>query len=230
MTLNDILRGAQDGQAVGNLARRFGLTPDAAEAATQAMLPAFSVALGRLRQDPDALGGLIAEMADASHGASFAASGVADEAAGAQAAARVFGSPEAIRKVAEHVAEASGVAPATVEAMLPPVASILVGGLAQALAGQGHGAALGDLAAAASAPGGLGSALAAAGGSGGGLMGMLGSIFGGSHPPENPQLAPLVAGLTALSAMLAAGVVASQAQQASLSALAASSAQPPPTP
>ena len=37
MTLNDILHGAQDGQAVVTLAGRHGLTPAQAEAATAAM-------------------------------------------------------------------------------------------------------------------------------------------------------------------------------------------------
>jgi hypothetical protein len=226
MTLSDILQSAQGGQAVGNLARRYGLTPEAAEAATQAMLPAFSVALERLKGHPTAFAGLVAEMAGASHGASFAGASE-DAVAGAQAAQRVFGSPDAMRKVIEHVAEASGVAPATVEAMLPAVASILLGGLAQAMASQGHGAALGDLAAAASAPGGLDSALASAGGSGGGLMGVLHSIFGGSNESADQKAAAIVAGVTALSAMFAAGVAASGAHQASLNAIAGSFGQPP---
>jgi len=229
MTLNDILHAAQGGQAVGNLARRYGLTPEAAEAATQAMLPAFSVALEHLKQHPGAFGGLIAQMAKASHGASFAGNEAEDDAAHGQAAAGVFGSPDAIREVVEHVAKASQVAPATVEAVLPRVASILVGGLAQAMTSQGHGGALGDLAAAASAPGGIDSALASAGTSGGGLMGMLHSFFGGSNEPVNPQTAAVVAGLTALTGMFVAGVAASQASQASLNALAGSFTQPPTT-
>jgi len=59
-------------------------------------------------------------------------------------------------------------------------------------------------------------------------MGVLGSIFGGSHQPPDPKLAPLVASVTALSGMFAAGVVASSAQQASLNALAGSMTPPPP--
>jgi hypothetical protein len=229
VTLNDILQTAQGGQAVGNLGARFGLAPEQAEAATQAMLPAFSLAFERLKAHPEALGKLVAELAGGGHEASYAEPGAADGAAGANAAAQVFASSEAIRQVAQHVAEVSGVAPETIEAMLPAVASILLGGLANALASQGLGGVLGDLADAAAAPGGLGSALGAAGGSGGGLMGMLGSIFGGSHQAVNPQTAAVVAGLTALSGMFAAGVAASQAQQASLSAIAGSFTQPPPT-
>ena len=112
------------------------------------------------------------------------------------------------------------------EGMLPAVASILLGGLAHAMAGEGQSGVLADLANAAAAPGGLGSAI----GSGGGFFGsIVGSIFGGSHEPADPQAAALAAGLASLSAMFVAGVQASQAQQASLGAIAQSFTQPPPT-
>ncbi len=223
MTLNDILLSAQDGKAVGNLAQRFGLTSVQAEAATQAMIPAFSAALERLRDNPAALGGLIVELAAGGHGASNV-EGAADDLAGAQAAAKVFGSPEAVGKVVAHAAEASGVAPGTIGAMLPAVASILIGGLAHAMASQGFSGVLGDLASAASSPGGLDSAL---GSSGGGVRGMLSSIFGGGRRPADPQAAARVAGLAALSGMFVAGIAASQAAQASLNAIAGSMTQPP---
>lgn len=228
MTLNDILRNAQDGRAVGNLAARFGLAPDRAEAATQAMIPVFSEALQRLKDNPDALAGLIAVLATDAHLASYAGPGAEPGAAQADAALQVFGSSDAIRQAAGQAARASGVAPETIEAMLPAVASILLGGMAHSMTSEGHGGALGDLASAASSPGGLSTALGSEGASGGGFMGMLGSIFGGSPEPANPQTAALVAGLAALSGMFVAGVVASQAaQQASLGAMASSFTQPP---
>ncbi len=222
MTLNDILQNAQGGKAVDHLAARYGLTPEQAQAAMQTMIPAFSAALERLKTHPEALGGLIAEVAGGGHGASYAGPVAADGATGASAATRVFGSSEAIRQVARHVAESSGVAPETIEAMLPAVASILLGGLAHAMADQGLSVVLGDLASVATAPGGLGAALGSAGRSGGGLSGILNSIFGGSHQPAGPQTAALVAGLTALGGMFTAGVAASQASQASLNAIAGS--------
>lgn len=228
MTLNDILKTAQGGQAIASLARRFGLTSDQVEAATQAMLPAFSVALDRVKGHPEALGGLVAEMARGGHDGSYTTPDAGSEAAGAEAVARVFGSPEAIGQAVTLVADASGVAPDTIRAMLPAVASILLGGLAKAMDSQGLGGVLGDLASAASSPGGLGAALGSTSGSGGGFMGMLGSIFGGSHQPADPQAAALAAGLATLGGMFAAGVIASQAQQASLNALAGSFTQPPP--
>jgi hypothetical protein len=52
MTLNDILHGAQGGQAVANLGAQFGLAPEAAEAAVQAMIPAFSAGLTSMAPIP----------------------------------------------------------------------------------------------------------------------------------------------------------------------------------
>jgi len=220
MTLNDILRAAQGGQAIANLAERNGLTSGQAEAATSAMLPAFSAALASLKDDPRALGALVREVARRGQDGP----GAADE-AGGDAAAHVFGSPEAVGKTVDHVAAVSGVAPAAVAAMLPEVASILLGGLGQAMATQGHGGALGDLAAAAATEGGLSAALGHAGDEGG-LKGFLGSIFGGSHQPVTPEAAALAGGMAALAAMFVAGVQASN--QASLAAIAATMSQPPP--
>ena len=227
MTLTDILQNAQGGKAVDNLAQRYGLTADQAREATQAMIPAFSAALERLKAHPDALGGLIAEVAGGGHGATYVEPAQADGPVGAGAATKVFGSSEAIRETALNVAKTSGVAPDTIEAMLPAVASILLGGLAHAMAAQGLSGVLGDLASASVSSGGLSAALGSAGGSEGKVMGMLTSIFGGSHQPADPQTTALIGGLTALGAMFAAGVQASQAQQASLGAIAQSFTQPP---
>jgi len=228
MTLNDILQGAQGFKATDNLAARFGLSSTQAQTAVQAMIPAFSLALQNLASRPPALGGLLSELASGAHGPSFAEPGQASigDAEGAAALEKVFGSPEAIRRVVDHVAEASGVGREAIQGMLPAVASILLGGLAHAMAGEGQSGVLADLANAAAAPGGLGSAI----GSGGGFFGSIfGSIFGGSHEPADPRAAALAAGLASLSAMFAAGVQASQAQQASLGAIAQSFTQPPPT-
>ena len=54
MNLNDIIQAAQGGQGVANLATQFGLTPDQAQAAVQALTPAFSTALQKVTSDPSA--------------------------------------------------------------------------------------------------------------------------------------------------------------------------------
>jgi len=224
MTLNDILQSAQGGQALDNLAARFGLSDSEMKAATQALIPAFSEAFQKLSTRPGGLGGLLTEMANGAHSASYADPGQPAGSLSPEAVGHVFGSPDAANKVVQDVAQASGVSPQIIEAMLPVAGSMLVGGLTHAMAADGHSGALGELAAAARAPGGLGPAS----GSGGGFLGsIMGSLFGGAHEPGAAQTAAVVAGLTALSSMFVAGVQASQAQQASLGSVAQSFTQPP---
>jgi hypothetical protein len=226
MTLNDILNSAQGGRAVHNMAARFDLSDGEAQAATQAMIPAFSLAFERLAAHPATLGGLLVEMTNGAHAVSYADPDAAAGALSPNALDQVFGSPEAVEKVVQHVAEASGVSPQAVGGMLPVAGSILIGGLSRSMADQGHAGVLDELAGAASSPGGLASALGSSAGGSGALGSLWNSVFGGAHEPADPQAAALVAGLTALSAMFAAGVQASQASQASVAAVA-SSFQPP---
>ena len=112
--------------------------------------------------------------------------------------------------------------------MLPAVASILIGGLAHAMAGLGLSGVLSQLADAMSAPGAAGQAAAPAPGSSGGVFGSLISMFGGGHATANPETAALVAGFATLSAMFVSGVQVAQAHQAGVSAIAQSFTQPPP--
>jgi hypothetical protein len=231
MTLNDILHSAQGGQAVANLGSQFGLAPEAAEAAVQAMIPAFSSALTSTAANPASIGAVLNELTSGAHAASFtdpsqtaAASGV-----GGSVLGQVFGSPQAIDEIVRHVAAVSGVNAETIRAMLPAVASMLIGGLAHAMANQGLSGVLGQLANAVTAPGGLGSTVPAAAGSSGGLFGsLIGSVFGGAHATANPEAAALAAGFATLSAMFVSGVQVAQANQAGMSAIAQSFTQPPP--
>jgi hypothetical protein len=231
MTLNEILHSAQGGQAVANLGAQFGLAPDAAEAAVQAMVPAFSTALTSMAANPAAIGGVLSELASGAHAASYADPAQTAGASGLGGAVlgQLFGSPQTIDQIIAHVAQASGVSADTIRAMLPAVASMLIGGLAHSMANQGLSGVLGQLANAAAAPGGLGSAVAPAAGSGGGVGSLIGSLFGGAHPAANPETAALAAGLATLSAMFVSGVQVAQAHQAAMSAIAQSFTQPPGT-
>jgi hypothetical protein len=230
MTLNDILHGAQGGQAVANLGAQFGLAPEAAEAAVQAMIPAFSAGLTSMAANPAAIGSVLNELASGAHAASYAdpsqtagASGL-----GGSVLGQLFSS-EQIDAIIQHVAQVSGVSADTIRAMLPAVASMLIGGLAHAMAGQGLSGVLGQLANAAAAPGGLDPAVAPAVGSGGGVIGsLIGSMFGGGHATANPETAAMAGGLATLSAMFVSGVQVAQAHQAAMGAIAQSFTQPPP--
>jgi hypothetical protein len=229
MTLNDILHSAQGGQAVANLGSQFGLAPEAAEAAVRAMIPAFSAALTSMAANPAAAGAVLTELASGAHAASYADPSQSAGASGLGGAVlgQLFGSAQ-LDAIIQHVAQVSGVSADTIRAMLPAVASMLIGGLTHAMANQGLSGVLGQLASAAAAPGGLGSTVPPAPGSGGGLFGsLLGPIFGGGHATASPEAAAMATGLAALSAMFASGVQVAQAHQASMSAIAQSFTQPP---
>lgn len=232
MTLNDILHSAQGGQAVANLGAQFGLAPDAAESAVQAMVPAFSTALTSMAANPAAIGGVLSELASGAHAASYADPAQTAGAGGLGGAVlgQLFGSPQTIDQIIAHVAQASGVSADTIRAMLPAVASMLIGGLAHSMANQGLSDVLGRLANAATAPGGLGSTVAPAGSAQGVIGSIFGAIFGGSHDAANPETAALAAGFATLSAMFVSGVQVAQAHQAAMGAIAQSfTTQPPGT-
>jgi len=231
MNLNDIMQAAQGGQGINNLAAQFGLTPDQAQAAIQAAMPAFSQGLQRLGQDPNALGGVLTHIASNVHQGSFTDPSQASATggtAGGDVLGQIFGSSQITSQISQRVSQASGVSPQVVQDMMPVIASILMGGLTHSMNSQGFGGVLGQLATAATAPGGLGSVLAGAagqaeqgGGLGGLISGVLGGLFGGAQAgganPQSAQSATLQAGLNSLTNMFQAGVQTSQAHQQGIS-------------
>jgi len=207
MNLNDIIQAAQGGQGVANLGAQFGLTPDQAQAAVQALTPAFSTALQRVTADPSSLAGIVSHLASGVHQGSFTGSDPAAAAAsGSNALSQIFGSSAVASQIAAHASSASGVDAQTIQQMMPAVASMLLGGLAHSLTAQGFGGVLGQLTSAVEAPAGQGGGL-------GGLLGsLIGNLFGGGQSGQAASgLAQ--AGLTALTGMLESGVQTSAGRQ-----------------
>ena len=60
--LYEILADAQNGEAMSELGRRFGLSPQQTQAAVAALLPAISMGLKRTTATPEGLGNLLAVM------------------------------------------------------------------------------------------------------------------------------------------------------------------------
>jgi hypothetical protein len=222
MTLNDIIQAAQGGQGVNNIAAQFGLSPDQAQAAVQAAMPAFSQGLQRAGQDPDALGGVLAHLTSDVHQGAYADPSQATTAgaqAGGDVLGQIFGSPQTTSQISQHVSQASGVSPEIIQQMLPVLASMLMGGLAHSMNSQGLGGVLGQLAGAAASPGGLGQVVAggaAEGQSGGGLGGLIGSVLGGlmgGQAATAGQSASLQNGLSSLTNMFQPGVATPTAHE-----------------
>jgi hypothetical protein len=137
-TLFDLLNNAQNGRAVENLARQFELSQQQALAAAQALLPAFSLGLKRQAEAaskasalPDFFGLPGMPEVNAFQNAALAFTQQAMQ-QGQHIMATLFGSPEMIRAMSQLASVQSGVAAPVISAMMPALASILVGGLANA--------------------------------------------------------------------------------------------------
>lgn len=131
----EILRRAQGGDALGNLARQFGLPQEQARKAVEAMMPAFAVAMQRQMTDPQHLAALFALMTGRPQPAANpyldAVAAFSPEAvqAGNAALAALFGSNEVTRAIADQIARSSGIGPAVLQPMMPVVAAMLMAGL-----------------------------------------------------------------------------------------------------
>jgi hypothetical protein len=139
--LYEVLDEAQNGEAISELGREFGLTPDQTKAAVTALLPALSMGLKRSTATPEGLGelfGLMGRQPDlyAMYDDPKAAFSREGRAAGNAALARMFGSPEASRAIADQAQQFSGVTSDILKKLLPVLAGILISGLMRSGSGQ----------------------------------------------------------------------------------------------
>lgn len=130
--LFELMQRGQNGEAVDALARQFGLSPQQASGAVDALLPAFMLGFQRMMQQGQSAPG--AAEAAVVFGKAFTPEAMAQ---GPAIAAALFGSPEFGRQVAAQAAAASGVSQATMQEMIPAMASMIAGGMARTAAEQG---------------------------------------------------------------------------------------------
>jgi hypothetical protein len=139
--LYEILAEAQNGEAMPELGREFGLTPQQTKAAVAALLPAISMGLKRTTATPEGLGdllGLMGRQPDlyAMYDDPKAAFSREGRAAGNAALARMFGSPDASRAIANQAQQFSGVTSNILKKLLPVLAGLLISGLMRSGSGQ----------------------------------------------------------------------------------------------
>ncbi len=193
--LYQLVAGAQGGQGLDNLAQRFGLSREQADRAVQSLLPALSTAFMTKAAQPGGLMGIAGAMTDGDHRQAYADPQAAQDPGvqqkGGDVASSIFGNDAILGHVARTASQFTGIPEGTLQAMLPAVTSLVLGGAAETMHGQGMGGMLGEL-----AKGGLGGMLSQFGGIGGtagaqpgapaGFGGMLGtimsSVFGASGP------------------------------------------------
>lgn len=133
--LYDMLAKAQDGGAMGVMARQYGLSAQQAQAALEALLPAFSQGLKRNASDPFGVGQFLSALSSGRHAEfyrnpqmAFSPQGTTE---GNGILGHLFGSPEVSRAVAAQAAQATGIAQETFRQMLPALAAMIMGGLFQ---------------------------------------------------------------------------------------------------
>jgi hypothetical protein len=214
--LFEIMMQAQGGNAVSNMAQQFGLAPQQAQSAIEALLPAFSTGMQKQAESVDGLQSLIQMFGGGQHAETFDADGdgIPDNATqqGNDVLGQLFGSKDVSRAVADHASMTSGISSTILKRMLPVMASMLMGGLFKGATNNGLGGLMGQ-----AMQGGLGSMFGQqqqqqaqnpmgdllgtmlGGGrnantnsnAGGGLMGgLMGNLFGGLLGGSQQQAAP----------------------------------------
>jgi hypothetical protein len=131
--LFDMLANAQNGGGMEALARQFNLSQEQAQAAVEALLPAFSQGLKRNTSDPYGVGAFLSGLSSGQHARyfddaadAFSPQGTAD---GNDILGQLFGSKDLSRAVAAQASQATGIGQQVLQQMLPAVAAMIMGGL-----------------------------------------------------------------------------------------------------
>ncbi len=215
--LFEMMMQAQGGNAMQNLARQFGLAPEQAQSAVEALLPAFQMGLQKQTESIESFQRMAQMMGTGNFAAFHDANTIPDEAAeqGKDVLGQLFGGKEVSRAVAAQAAMMSGISDAVIKQMLPVVASMLMGGLFKGAMNNGLGGLFGQ-----AMQNGLGgmfgqmmgqpqqSAQAANPFANNPMAGMFGQMMGtmmGQKPAPPPPQDPMSAGMDMLRGMFDSG-------------------------
>lgn len=144
-SLFDMLANAQNGGAMQQMARQFGLSSQQTQDAIEALLPAFSQGLKRNASNPNDLGSFLSALTSGQHAKyfedasnAFSPQGVSE---GNGILGHLFGSKDLSRAVAAQASQATGIGQDILKQMLPALATMIMGGLFKQTAGQTQSAA-----------------------------------------------------------------------------------------
>ena len=172
MTLIDLLNQAQGGRAMANLGRQFGLDDAQAEQAVRQLLPVISSGLKRNTGNEDGLMSLVNALETGNHEQyyeKFDADALPQmQSTGNGILGNILGSKDISRAAADRAAASTGIGSAVLKQMLPVIASMVMGALANRTRQPDFQDSLGG---ALGIPG---------GGAGGGLGSILGSVLSGA--------------------------------------------------
>ena len=191
MAAADLIAILQQTGGISAIANQLGIPPAMAEAGASALLPAIVGGFSKQTEAPGGgaggLGSLIG-MLGGLGGAGLAANVLGPETTdvdkGNDVLGQIFGSKDVSRTVATHASNQTGIDPALLKKMLPILAMLVAGYMAQAggaqngeQSGGGIGGMLGSVLGSVLG-GGAAAAPAGGGQAGGGIGGMLGSLLG----------------------------------------------------
>ncbi len=134
MNLFDIMRQAGGGNAFSTLGSQYGLSEAQVAKAMQAFLPAFSAGLKRSTDDPLGFLEFMRRLASVDYLRAYQNPGWAagtGRRQGEDALAFLFGSPDAGAALARQAAAFTGLAQEKLAELLPAIAAMMFGGLAQ---------------------------------------------------------------------------------------------------
>jgi hypothetical protein len=213
--LLDIIQSAQGGKVAENLAARFGITSEQANAAIQAWMPALSTGLQQALQNPSSLSSIAGELTAGVHQASFQSADSANSEAGVSGGSailtRIFGDPNVTMQIAQQASRITGLRPELLARMAPVIATMVAGGLVSSLKSQGFSNILGQASGTSHGGGAPASGVAGLFSS---FMGLFGAFTGGKK--ASGALGGQ-SGLDALKGMLQPGTRADPQLQAGIS-------------
>ena len=135
MNVLESILAAQNGGAVQQLGRQFGLGEDQTAAALAALVPALAAGFSRNVQQEGGLSNLAAALAGGRHSQYLddpnSLQQPAATADGNGILGHIFGSKDVSRQVAARAAQSSGVGPDILKQMLPVVAAMVMASMAK---------------------------------------------------------------------------------------------------
>lgn len=227
INLSEIMQAAHGGQAIDTLSARFALSPDQTQRALDALMPAFQTGLQNKLQS-GGVGGLLSHLGHPANRDAYESAAAAQAppvaTQGGSILGDLFGNGQVVTHIVQQVATESGIPAAVIQAMLPTVASILIGGLMHGTRSGGFGGILSSVLGSLFGQGGTSvPAPQPSGEVGGGPLGsILGGLFeGGAQdalpvPPTTDAPASAQQTLDDVSKMITGGAPSSPAHEAAL--------------
>lgn len=135
MDILEAVTGAQNGAAVNQLARQFGLEPEQATSAVAALMPAIAAGMQRNMASESGLSGLVSALSGGRHTKYLEApDSLADPSTTADGngiLGHLLGSKDVSRQVAAEASQQTGIDTGVLKQMLPLVAALAMAGLSR---------------------------------------------------------------------------------------------------